>query len=66
MLFRGTVYENVANGLSDRLSELSEEKTRLLVRDACIASNAHEFIEKLPKVSLQTILIHAADMAAGL
>lgn len=55
MLFRGTVYSNVANGLSDRLGELTEEKARLMVRDACMSSNAHEFIEKLPNVSTDSL-----------
>ena len=50
MLFRGTVFQNVANGLSDSQSEISMEKLSQMVREACVASNAHEFIEKLEHV----------------
>ena len=52
MLFRGTVFQNVANGLSDEQTALSEEKLGHLIREACVASNAHDFIEKLPNVSI--------------
>ena len=41
------------NGLSDDQANLSEEELSLLVREACIASNAHGFIEKLQHVSGQ-------------
>lgn len=51
MLFRGTVFQNVVNGLSDSQADLSEEKLSQMVREACVASNAHEFIEKLEHVS---------------
>lgn len=50
MLFRGTVFQNVANGLSDSQADLSEEKLSQMVRESCVASNAHEFIEKLQHV----------------
>ena len=50
MLFRGTVFQNVANGLSDSQSDLSEEKLSQMVREACVGSNAHDFIEKLQHV----------------
>lgn len=50
MLFRGTVSQNVANGLSIHQSDLSEEKLSQMVREACVASNAHDFIEDLEHV----------------
>ena len=53
MLFNGTVFENVLYGLSGTslISSSKEEQLRLVI-DACKVAYAHEFIEKLPEVSL--------------
>jgi len=49
-MFHGTVYENVANGLSGTLmADLDEPQKRKLVEDACQAAFAHEFIEEMPQ-----------------
>jgi len=50
-LFHGTVFQNVANGMSDFQLGLPEKERRQLVREACTASNAHGFIEQLQNVS---------------
>jgi ATP-binding cassette subfamily B (MDR/TAP) protein 1 len=50
-LFHGTVFQNVANGMSDFQLGLPEKERRQLVSEACIASNAHGFIEQLQNVS---------------
>ena len=48
ILFRGTVFENIAKGFVTEQLNMPIEKQRQLVREACITANAHEFIEKLP------------------
>ncbi|KAK0655190.1 P-loop containing nucleoside triphosphate hydrolase protein [Cercophora newfieldiana] len=49
VMFNGTVFENVANGLSGTpMADLDEEEKRKLVEDACQAAFAHEFVEKMP------------------
>lgn len=51
VLFNNTVYNNVAFGLVGSEHEnASEEKKRELVREACIAANADDFVSKLPQV----------------
>ncbi|KAL4721991.1 hypothetical protein ACLX1H_011185 [Fusarium chlamydosporum] len=47
VLFRGTVFENVAKGFTDKQKTLSINEQRALVQEACKASYAHEFIENL-------------------
>lgn len=47
-LFQGTVFQNVAKGLVKEQLRLSRESQMRLVREACMAADAHEFIEKLP------------------
>lgn len=49
ILFRGTVFENVAKGFVDDQRELLLEQQMKLVREACKASNADEFINDLPQ-----------------
>lgn len=52
-LFNGTIYTNVANGLTGTQWEgSSEEQKRELVTQACKEAFADEFIHKLPMVSL--------------
>jgi ATP-binding cassette subfamily B (MDR/TAP) protein 1 len=48
VLFRGTVYENVARGFLDHQRNLPKEEQKSLVEDACKSSYAHEFINDLP------------------
>ncbi|KAK6346165.1 hypothetical protein TWF730_010497 [Orbilia blumenaviensis] len=48
VLFAGTVYENVCRGLLDDQRALPEEEKKKLVQEACILSNAHDFILQLP------------------
>lgn len=50
MLFNDTIYRNVLNGLrGPEYEQLSEEKKREIVIDACKQANAHDFIEQLPQ-----------------
>ncbi|PNP50362.1 hypothetical protein THARTR1_08966 [Trichoderma harzianum] len=49
-LFTGTVYENIAYGLSGSpLEQLPAEEKKRLIVEACKTSNAHEFVTRLPK-----------------
>ncbi|KAL1901982.1 hypothetical protein Sste5346_001688 [Sporothrix stenoceras] len=50
VLFNGTVFENIANGLAGtpQADLLSEDDKRHLVMEACQAAYAHDFIERLP------------------
>ncbi|KAF5988022.1 major facilitator family transporter protein [Fusarium bulbicola] len=47
VLFRGTVFENVAKGFTEAQKALGHDEQRKLVQEACEASYAHEFIQKL-------------------
>ncbi|KAK2746070.1 multidrug-resistance transporter mdr5 [Myotisia sp. PD_48] len=50
VLFNDTIYTNVLYGLSpDDIANRTEEEKRELVRQACIESNADEFIQTFPK-----------------
>ncbi|KIW65217.1 hypothetical protein PV04_07495 [Phialophora macrospora] len=49
ILFRGTVFQNVAKGFVDVQRQLPHEKQMELVREACKASNADSFINELPQ-----------------
>lgn len=49
VLFRGTVFQNVARGFSDSQKQLPSEKQLELVREACKASNADDFVNELPE-----------------
>lgn len=49
ILFRGTVFQNVANGFTDEQRRLPKEKQMELIREACKASNADVFIDELPQ-----------------
>jgi ATP-binding cassette, subfamily B (MDR/TAP), member 1 len=65
VLFRGSVLANVTNGLSkEQRKSLSGEKKMELVRQACIASNAHDFIETLPE-GYHTEVGERAGMLSG-
>ncbi|KAM0431867.1 hypothetical protein ACHAPT_005120 [Fusarium lateritium] len=47
VLFRGTVFQNVAKGFSDEQKALSIAEQKKLVEAACEASYAHEFVQNL-------------------
>ncbi|KAL8842382.1 MAG: hypothetical protein Q9176_002771 [Flavoplaca citrina] len=64
ILFSGTVFENVANGLLDKQRLLSQNEQLKLVQSACEASNAHEFIVELPE-GYATQLGEGAGMLSG-
>jgi ATP-binding cassette subfamily B (MDR/TAP) protein 1 len=61
VLFSGSIFQNVAYGLSGTSQADSAEDVRhRLVEQACKAAYAHDFIEKLPEVrGLQLILFFA-------
>lgn len=49
-LFATSVKENIAHGLINTPHENSSEQVKMeLIKQACIKSNAHDFISKLPK-----------------
>jgi len=50
VLFRGSVFENVAKGLVGEQLDLSHGEIMQLVQEACKISNAHDFIQQLPNV----------------
>ena len=64
VLFSGSIFRNVANGLVGAQSDLSEEKQLELVEEACKASNAHDFIQELPQ-GYHTELGEGASMLSG-
>lgn len=56
MLFRGTIEQNVLNGLlGTNLENLPAEKKRELLEDACKVANAHDFIMEMPQVGRRAI-----------
>jgi ATP-binding cassette subfamily B (MDR/TAP) protein 1 len=55
VLFAGTVFENVAYGLfGTEKANLPSEEQRALVVKACKDAYADEFIDRLPKVRLDS------------
>ncbi|KAI9843008.1 MAG: hypothetical protein M1838_002894 [Thelocarpon superellum] len=64
VLFRGTVFQNVAKGFLDNQKALSTQEQRDLVQSSCKASNAHEFICQLPS-GYDTELGEGAGMLSG-
>lgn len=63
-LFQGTVAQNVAKGFVVGQKSLSEEKQMQLIKNACLAADAHEFIERLPD-GYHTQLGERARMMSG-
>jgi ATP-binding cassette subfamily B (MDR/TAP) protein 1 len=63
-LFQGTVTSNVAKGLVGEQLSLSEEQQMQLIQKACIAADAHSFIEKFPE-GYDTQLGERASMLSG-
>lgn len=64
VLFQGTIFQNVAKGFVGEQQNLSEEAQMKLVQEACIASNAHGFIERLPE-GYNTQVGERASMLSG-
>lgn len=63
MLFRGTIFENVAKGLVNEQNDLPHEEKFKLVQEACEASNAHDFILQQPQVSItETYVVLLVNM----
>lgn len=52
-LFSGTIYQNVVDGLiGTPMSDFEETEKKRMVREACEAAYAHDFIQDLPNVSI--------------
>jgi len=49
ILFQGTIFQNVAKDFVGEQQNLFEEAQMKLVQQACMTSNAHDFIERLPE-----------------
>ncbi|EME44943.1 hypothetical protein DOTSEDRAFT_52355 [Dothistroma septosporum NZE10] len=64
VLFRGTVFQNVAKGFVGAQLELPQEKQLELVEEACRQSNAHDFIMELPE-GYDTQVGERASMLSG-
>lgn len=64
VLFRGSVFDNVAKGLVGPQRELSLEEQMRLVQEACRLSNAHDFIEAMPQ-GYHTQVGERASMLSG-
>ena len=63
-LFQGTIFENVTKGLVGEQLSLSSDAKMKLVKEACMASNAHDFIVKLPQ-GYDTQVGERASMLSG-
>lgn len=64
VLFRGTVFENVAKGFVGEQLTMPSAKQRTLVEEACKQSNAHDFITELPQ-GYDTQVGERASMLSG-
>ncbi len=64
ILFQGTIFQNVAKGFVGEQQNLSEEAQMELVQQACMTSNAHDFIERLPE-GYNTQVGERASMLSG-
>ncbi|UNI22138.1 hypothetical protein JDV02_008057 [Purpureocillium takamizusanense] len=65
-LFSGTIYQNVVDGLTGTdMVELDDDGKRRLVREACQAAYAHDFIEDLPKGYETYIGERGASLSGG-
>ncbi|KAM0795498.1 putative ABC transporter [Usnea florida] len=64
ILFQGTIFQNVAKGFVGEQQNLSEEAQMKLVQEACMASNAHDFIENLGE-GYNTQVGERASMLSG-
>ncbi|EGE02200.1 multidrug resistance protein [Trichophyton equinum CBS 127.97] len=65
VLFNDTIYTNVLYGLPpDEIAQMDEEKKRELVRQACIESNADDFIQGFPK-GYDTVVGERGSLLSG-
>lgn len=64
ILFQGTIFQNVAKDFVDEQQNLFEEAQMKLVQQACMISNAHDFIERLPE-GYNTQVGERASMLSG-
>ena len=64
ILFQGTIFENVAKGFVDEQRNLPKEAQMKLIQEACLASNAHDFIQRLPE-GYNTQVGERASMLSG-
>ncbi|KAL4723241.1 hypothetical protein ACLX1H_009731 [Fusarium chlamydosporum] len=64
ILFRGSVFENVAKGLVGPQRDLPPGEQMRLVQEACKLSNAHDFIQAMPE-GYQTQVGERAHMLSG-
>ena len=64
VLFRGTIFQNIAKGFVNEQTNLPIEEQTRLVEEACRASNAHDFIQELPE-GYQTEVGERASMLSG-
>ena len=64
ILFQGTIFENVAKGFVDEQRNLPKEVQMKLIQEACTASNAHDFIQRLPE-GYDTQVGERASMLSG-
>ncbi|SMY22604.1 unnamed protein product [Zymoseptoria tritici ST99CH_1A5] len=65
VLFRGTVFQNVARGFVGDQANLPHEKQLELVQEACKQSNAHDFIMELPEAYDTAVGERAAMLSGG-
>ncbi|THY17780.1 putative ABC transporter [Aureobasidium pullulans] len=63
-LFQGTVFDNVAKGLIGEQLGFTKERQMQLVQQACMASDAHVFIQGFPE-GYNTQLGERASMLSG-
>ena len=63
-LFQGTVAQNVAKGFVGDQKTLPEERRMQLIQEACVAADAHDFIQQLPE-GYHTQLGESARMLSG-
>nr|POF05420.1 leptomycin b resistance protein pmd1 [Quercus suber] len=64
VLFQGTVLENVSKGFVGEQTSLPKEQQFEMMKEACKASNAHDFIENLPE-GYNTQVGERASMLSG-
>ncbi|KAF2716176.1 putative ABC transporter [Polychaeton citri CBS 116435] len=64
VLFQGTIFQNVAKGFVGSQQDLPKDVQLELVKEACKASNAHDFIEGLPE-GYSTQVGEKASMLSG-
>ncbi|KAJ6442420.1 lipid A export ATP-binding/permease protein msbA [Purpureocillium lavendulum] len=65
-LFSGTIYQNVVDGLTGtNMVDLPDDEKSRLVREACQAAYAHDFIEDLPKGYETYIGERGASLSGG-